>query len=200
MLKGGKDQLPYCKRHTISLWFSPSRPSGKQRLRPGFCSNFFNVKSQGYQEKSQKISGDSLIFPSGGLWSLVFCCAGSWDYGLLWLLVHLRVRCSIDLHFWHRSHSCVSGYHVVASLMAQWLSFDGLGAMFPMSMACLTKKLAISMLPMALPAQVCGPNMTEYDRHVTGMGVFRKRERPPSHPTNERRYHTNIYLYNPICM
>lgn len=34
--------------------------------------------------------------------------------------------------------------------------FDGLGAMFPMSMACLTQKLAISMLPMALPAQVFG--------------------------------------------
>ena len=28
--------------------------------------------------------------------------------------------------------------------------------MFPMSMACLTQKLAISMLPMALPAQVFG--------------------------------------------
>lgn len=34
--------------------------------------------------------------------------------------------------------------------------FHGLGAMFPMSMACLTQKLAISMLPMALPAQVLG--------------------------------------------
>lgn len=97
---------------------------------------------------------------------------GSRDHGLLWLLVHLCVRCSLDLHLtWHGSHTqkChrkqIGKKKKICERLGQSGSaandfdgsvFDGLGAMFPMSMACLTQKLAISMLPMALPAQVLG--------------------------------------------